>query len=96
MRTEATPVASASRTAWMVVALLVPVALLNYLDRQMLAAMKTSRLRDHATRNLIHYASQLGWFFALTLIPIGQVVAIDGGASSQLSHVPSSRTPTGS
>jgi len=25
---------------------------------------------------LLHYASQLGWFFALTLIPMGQVVAI--------------------
>jgi drug/metabolite transporter (DMT)-like permease len=42
-----------------------------------LAALKTSRLRDHATRNLIHYVAQLGWFFALTLIPIGQVVAIE-------------------
>jgi MFS family permease len=30
------------RTAWLVVALLWPVALLNYLDRQMLASMKTS------------------------------------------------------
>jgi hypothetical protein len=28
-----------SRLAWIVVELLVPVALLNYLDRQMLAAM---------------------------------------------------------
>lgn len=34
------------RTAWMVVALLVPVALLNYLDRQMLAAMKASMMAD--------------------------------------------------
>ncbi len=34
------------RTAWLVVALLVPVALLNYLDRQMLAAMKTSMMTD--------------------------------------------------
>jgi drug/metabolite transporter (DMT)-like permease len=42
-----------------------------------LAALRTSRLRDHAARNLIHYVSQLGWFFALTLIPIGQVVAIE-------------------
>ncbi len=32
--------------AWLVVALLVPVALLNYLDRQMLAAMKTSMMED--------------------------------------------------
>src|SRR5262245_56270671 len=37
---------STSRTAWFVVALLVPVALLNYLDRQMLASMKTSVMRD--------------------------------------------------
>ncbi|MFM7836097.1 MAG: MFS transporter, partial [Planctomycetaceae bacterium] len=33
-------------TAWLVVALLFPVALLNYLDRQMLAAMKTSMISD--------------------------------------------------
>jgi MFS family permease len=32
--------------AWVVVALLVPVALLNYLDRQMLASMKFSVMRD--------------------------------------------------
>ena len=32
--------------AWLVVALLVPVALLNYLDRQMLAAMKPSIMAD--------------------------------------------------
>jgi drug/metabolite transporter (DMT)-like permease len=41
------------------------------------AAMKTSRLPQHIARNLIHYGAQLGWFFALTLIPIGQVVAIE-------------------
>jgi MFS family permease len=34
------------RHAWLVVALLVPVALLNYLDRQMLAAMKFSVMQD--------------------------------------------------
>jgi MFS family permease len=36
----------AARYAWVVVALLVPVALLNYLDRQMLASMKFSVMRD--------------------------------------------------
>jgi MFS family permease len=41
----ATP-SSPGRSAWLVVALLVPVALLNYLDRQMLAAMKVSVMRD--------------------------------------------------
>lgn len=37
---------SSRRYAWLVVALLVPVALLNYLDRQMLASMKFSVMRD--------------------------------------------------
>ena len=37
---------SVSRHAWLVVALLIPVALLNYLDRQMLASMKFSVMRD--------------------------------------------------
>src|SRR5450432_1251190 len=41
------------------------------------AAMKTSRPLQHVGRNLIHYAAQLGWFFALTLIPLGQVVSIE-------------------
>ncbi|MHC2371585.1 drug/metabolite transporter (DMT)-like permease [Bradyrhizobium diazoefficiens] len=39
--------------------------------------LRTRRLPQHIARNLIHYVSQLGWFFALTLIPIGQVVAIE-------------------
>jgi MFS transporter, Spinster family, sphingosine-1-phosphate transporter len=37
---------SSRRYAWTVVALLVPVALLNYLDRQMLASMKFSVMHD--------------------------------------------------
>jgi drug/metabolite transporter (DMT)-like permease len=41
------------------------------------AAMTTSRPMQHIGRNLVHYAAQLGWFFALTLIPLGQVVAIE-------------------
>src|SRR4249919_1958448 len=39
--------------------------------------VKTARIHMHIARNLIHYGAQLGWFFALTLIPIGQVVAIE-------------------
>ena len=31
----------------------------------------------HIARNTIHFGAQLGWFYALTLIPIGQVVAIE-------------------
>src|SRR5258708_4964696 len=41
------------------------------------SVVKTARVHVHIARNLIHYVSQLGWFFALTLIPIGQVVAIE-------------------
>ena len=41
------------------------------------AAMQTSRPLQHIGRNLIRYAAQLGWFFALTLIPLGQVVSIE-------------------
>ena len=40
------PAPSNLRYAWAVVALLVPVALLNYLDRQMLATMKSSMVGD--------------------------------------------------
>jgi len=41
------------------------------------AAMKTSRPLQHIGRNLVHYAAQLGWFYALTLIPLGEVVSIE-------------------
>jgi drug/metabolite transporter (DMT)-like permease len=42
-----------------------------------LAAMRTSRPFQHIGRSLVHYAAQLGWFFALTLIPLAQVVSIE-------------------
>jgi len=41
------------------------------------AAMRTSRPLQHVGRNLVHYAAQIGWFFSLTLIPLGQVVSIE-------------------
>ncbi|MFH1342238.1 MAG: DMT family transporter [Pseudomonadota bacterium] len=41
------------------------------------AAMRTARPLQHISRNLIHYGAQLGWFFALTLIPLSQVVSIE-------------------
>ncbi len=62
------------RTAWLVVMLLVPVALLNYLDRQMLAAMKSSMMGDIpdiATK--ANWGLVLGsfkWVYAI-LSPIG-------------------------
>ena len=40
-------------------------------------ALRTQRLPLHIARNTIHFTAQLAWFFALTLIPIGQLVAIE-------------------
>ena len=42
-----------------------------------LAAVRTQRLPTHALRNTVHYAAQYGWFVALTMIPLAQVVAIE-------------------
>jgi drug/metabolite transporter (DMT)-like permease len=42
-----------------------------------LATVKTARLGAHMVRNLVHYGAQLGWFVAITLIPIAQVVSIE-------------------
>jgi len=42
-----------------------------------LRGMKTSRPLTHIGRNVVHYAAQYGWFLALTLIPLAQVVAIE-------------------
>ena len=62
------------RTAWLVVALLVPVALLNYLDRQMLAAMKGSMMADLPDiGNKANWGLVLGsfkWVYAI-LSPLG-------------------------
>ena len=41
------------------------------------AVLRTSRLPMHAARSMLHYAGQYGWFLALTLIPLGQVVSIE-------------------
>jgi MFS family permease len=69
---------STMRLAWITVALLVPVALLNYLDRQMLAAMKASMMEDIpdiATK--ANWGIVLGsfkWVYAI-LSPVGGYVA---------------------
>lgn len=42
-----------------------------------LAAMRTERMPQHITRNGVHYAAQYGWFVALTLIPLAQLVSIE-------------------
>ena len=41
------------------------------------AAMRTSKWLKHVSRNIVHYGAQLCWFFALTLIPMAQVVSIE-------------------
>lgn len=67
-----------SRTAWLIVALLVPVALLNYLDRQMLAAMKFSVMRDipdiALEANWGKILALFKWVYAI-LSPIGGYLA---------------------
>jgi MFS family permease len=65
-------------TAWLIVALLVPVALLNYLDRQMMAAMKSSMMDDIPDiSSRANWGLALGafkWVYAL-LSPVGGYVA---------------------
>ncbi len=68
----------ALRTAWLVVALLFPVALLNYLDRQMIAAMKVSVMKDIADigteANWGLMLGQFKWVYAI-FSPIGGFLA---------------------
>jgi len=67
-----------SRTAWLVVGLLVPVALLNYLDRQMLAAMKFSVMQDipdiGLEANWGKILALFKWVYAI-LSPVGGYLA---------------------
>jgi MFS family permease len=76
--TAPSPASSLSRHAWLVVALLVPVALLNYLDRQMLASMKFSVMRDIPDIGLeANWGAILAlfkWVYAL-LSPVGGYLA---------------------
>ncbi|MGV3606726.1 MAG: MFS transporter [Planctomycetaceae bacterium] len=64
--------------AWLVVAFLMPVALLNYLDRQMLASMKQSVMQSIPTiksdANWGFMLGQFKWVYAF-LSPIGGLVA---------------------
>ena len=69
---------SLARAAWLVVALLWPVALLNYLDRQMLASMKFSVMHDipdiGTEANWGRMLGQFKWVYAL-LSPVGGHIA---------------------
>jgi MFS family permease len=70
--------ATGYRTAWLVVALLMPVALLNYLDRQMLASMQASVMSDipsiGSEKNWGFMLGQFKWVYAF-LSPVGGYVA---------------------
>jgi MFS family permease len=72
------PAPSLRRMAWLVVTLLWPVALLNYLDRQMLASMKYSVMADvpsiGSEANWGFMLGQFKWVYAF-LSPIGGYVA---------------------
>ncbi|QIF02525.1 MFS transporter [Roseimicrobium sp. ORNL1] len=69
---------STLRYAWTIVALLFPVALLNYLDRQMIASMKVSVMRDipsvGSEENWGHMLAQFKWVYAF-FSPIGGYIA---------------------
>lgn len=72
------PESKPSRYAWLIVALLVPVALLNYLDRQMIAAMKTSVMSDvtgiTSDKAWGQMLGQFKWVYAF-LSPVGGYIA---------------------
>jgi MFS family permease len=72
------PPPAATRTAWLVVLLLWPVALLNYLDRQMLASMKYSVMASVPSvgteENWGFMLGQFKWVYAF-LSPVGGYVA---------------------
>ena len=72
------PAPRLARTAWLIVALLWPVALLNYLDRQMLASMKASVMADvegfHADADWGYMLGQFKWVYAF-MSPVGGYLA---------------------
>jgi len=72
------PAFGISGRAWLIVALLCPVAMLNYLDRQILAAMKTSVMSDIPTiqteANWGFMLGQFKWVYAL-FSPLGGMLA---------------------
>lgn len=42
-----------------------------------LAAMRTGRPALHIGRNIAHYAGQFAWLYALTLIPLAELISIE-------------------
>lgn len=41
------------------------------------AAMRTKRPLQHLGRNVVHYAGQAAWLYALTLIPLAELISIE-------------------
>ena len=71
--------ANAARYAWYVIALLFPVALLNYFDRQMLATMKASMVGDiPSIANKADWGFVLGCFFILVILRVWIVINFRG------------------
>ncbi|MEZ5386964.1 MAG: MFS transporter [Prosthecobacter sp.] len=66
------------RRAWLIVGLLFPVALLNYLDRQMIASMQVSVMKDipdiGSQENWGHMLASFKWVYAICS-PIGGYIA---------------------
>ncbi|HVC98639.1 MAG TPA: MFS transporter [Pirellulales bacterium] len=75
---SSTSTSASPRTAWLVVVLLMPVALLNYLDRQMLASMQSTVMvavpSIGTEENWGFMLGQFKWVYAL-LGPIGGYIA---------------------
>src|SRR5947209_20516104 len=71
-------VAIAARTAWLAVALLWPVALLNYFDRQLLSTMRSSIMGDivdiGTDENFGRLMAVFMWVYAF-LSPLGGYIA---------------------
>ncbi len=78
MSTSSSPVQTVTRYAWIVLMLLWPVALLNYMDRQMMATMKYSMMHDIPSIGLeANWGILLGvfkWVYAF-LSPLGGYLA---------------------
>ena len=76
--TNRSQTATPGRTAWVLVGLLMPVAMLNYLDRQMLASMKYSVMADVPSiggeSDWGFMLGQFKWVYAL-LSPLGGYIA---------------------
>jgi drug/metabolite transporter (DMT)-like permease len=40
------------------------------------ASVRTARLPEHILRNTVHYAGMVAWFFAVTLVPLAELAAL--------------------